>query len=214
MVELADCGILLDVNNIYVSSKNHSFDPYDYLNDVPHRSRRADAHRRTQQIRKIHSRYARSSGARPGVEDVRPCDRRIGPINTLLEWDAHIPSFDEVHGEALKANKFITRVLKNGASVEQWRDGRGMKRSPSEPSDWRLRLAPRRRQTAGRVEGASAPDVFRDSTAAQPSNSHAATWIDGRQTAKVVAEFIKPNDRLTSLERIETVQQAILVSSA
>ena len=36
VVELADCGILLDVNNIYVSSKNHSFDPYDYVNDIPH----------------------------------------------------------------------------------------------------------------------------------------------------------------------------------
>ena len=29
VVERADCGILLDVNNIYVSSRNHSFDPYD-----------------------------------------------------------------------------------------------------------------------------------------------------------------------------------------
>ena len=36
VVERADCGILLDVNNIYVSSKNHNFDPYDYLNSVPH----------------------------------------------------------------------------------------------------------------------------------------------------------------------------------
>src|SRR3989440_2953178 len=36
VVERADCGILLDVNNIYVSSKNHNFDPYDYLNKVPH----------------------------------------------------------------------------------------------------------------------------------------------------------------------------------
>src|ERR1700722_15108966 len=35
VVEQADCGILLDVNNIYVSSKNHNFDPYDYLNGVP-----------------------------------------------------------------------------------------------------------------------------------------------------------------------------------
>jgi uncharacterized protein (UPF0276 family) len=30
-----------------------------------------------------------------------------GPTNTLLEWDAHIPSFDEVHSEALKARKFL-----------------------------------------------------------------------------------------------------------
>src|SRR5579872_5234639 len=36
VVEQADCGILLDVNNIYVSSKNHNFNPYDYVNNVPH----------------------------------------------------------------------------------------------------------------------------------------------------------------------------------
>ena len=35
VVERADCGILLDVNNIYVSSRNHDFDPYDYLNSIP-----------------------------------------------------------------------------------------------------------------------------------------------------------------------------------
>ena len=36
VVEQADCGILLDVNNIYVSSRNHSFDPFEYLGNVPH----------------------------------------------------------------------------------------------------------------------------------------------------------------------------------
>src|SRR5256885_503396 len=35
VVERADCGILLDVNNIYVSSQNHSFDPMTYVNSVP-----------------------------------------------------------------------------------------------------------------------------------------------------------------------------------
>ena len=35
VVEQADCGILLDVNNIYVSSRNHSFDPFEYLRSVP-----------------------------------------------------------------------------------------------------------------------------------------------------------------------------------
>src|SRR6202048_3851451 len=34
VVHAADCGILLDVNNIYVSSQNHSFDPMDYVNAV------------------------------------------------------------------------------------------------------------------------------------------------------------------------------------
>ena len=35
VVERADCGILLDVNNIYVSSRNHTFDPFEYLNAIP-----------------------------------------------------------------------------------------------------------------------------------------------------------------------------------
>ena len=50
VVERADCGILLDVNNIYVSSRNHGFDPFDYVNSVPHRARRADSHRRPHEI--------------------------------------------------------------------------------------------------------------------------------------------------------------------
>jgi uncharacterized protein (UPF0276 family) len=32
---------------------------------------------------------------------------RVGPTATLLEWDDNIPSFDEVHGEALKANRYL-----------------------------------------------------------------------------------------------------------
>src|SRR5260370_3901136 len=36
VVEDADCGILLDVNNIYVSSQNHNFNPLDYVNNLPH----------------------------------------------------------------------------------------------------------------------------------------------------------------------------------
>ena len=35
-----------------------------------------------------------------------------GVTATLLEWDAHIPSFEEVHHEALKANRFIGKLAK------------------------------------------------------------------------------------------------------
>jgi uncharacterized protein (UPF0276 family) len=35
----------------------------------------------------------------------------VGSTATLLEWDAHIPSFDEVHNEALKADRFLRRRL-------------------------------------------------------------------------------------------------------
>jgi hypothetical protein len=36
--------------------------------------------------------------------------RRCGPTNTLLEWDARIPPFGEVHAEALKARRFLQQV--------------------------------------------------------------------------------------------------------
>jgi hypothetical protein len=112
VVEQADCGMLLDVNNIYVSSKNHSFDPYEYLNNVPH-----------ERVGQIHvaghskfEKYILDTHDHPVLDPVwkmyAHATRLCGPTNTLLEWDAHIPSFDEVHGEALKANRFIKQVLK------------------------------------------------------------------------------------------------------
>ena len=108
VVEQADCGILLDVNNIYVSSKNHSFDPYDYLNGVPH-----------ERV------LGRSTS--PGIANTKntfwtptttPCWIRCGkcthmpfPSAGRLRrcWNGTriLPSFEEVHGEALKARKFL-----------------------------------------------------------------------------------------------------------
>src|SRR5436305_3162715 len=112
VVERADCGILLDVNNIYVSSKNHSFDPYEYLNNVPH-----------ERVGQIHvaghskfEKYILDTHDHPVLDPVwkmyAHATRLCGPTNTLLEWDAHIPSFEEVHDEALKANRFIRQVVK------------------------------------------------------------------------------------------------------
>jgi uncharacterized protein len=108
VVELADCGILLDVNNIYVSSQNHSFDPYDYLNNVPH-----------WRVGQIHiaghskfEKYILDTHDHPVLDPVwkmyAHAIQKCGPTSTLLEWDAHIPSFEEVHREALKAKKFLS----------------------------------------------------------------------------------------------------------
>src|SRR5579872_3453590 len=107
VVERADCGILLDVNNIYVSSKNHNFDPFTYVNFVP-------AHRVAQIHIAGHSKFEKyilDTHDHPVLPAVwRLYGRaveRCGPTATLLEWDDNIPSFDEVHGEALKADKFL-----------------------------------------------------------------------------------------------------------
>jgi uncharacterized protein len=107
VVEQADCGILLDVNNIYVSAKNHSFDPYDYVNGVPH-------HRVGQMHIAGHTKFEKyilDTHDHPVLDPVwklyAHAVQRCGVTATLLEWDDKIPSFDEVHDEALKANQFI-----------------------------------------------------------------------------------------------------------
>jgi uncharacterized protein (UPF0276 family) len=107
VVERADCGILLDVNNIYVSSVNHSFDPHVYVASVP-------AERVAQIHIAGHSKYEKyilDTHDHPVIDPVwdlyAHAIRRCGPTATLLEWDDKIPSFNEVHGEALKAKRFL-----------------------------------------------------------------------------------------------------------
>ncbi len=107
VVEDADCGILLDVNNIYVSSQNHNFNPLDYINNVPH-DRVAQIHIAG------HSKYEKyilDTHDHAVIDPVWRLYSRaielVGPTATLLEWDDRIPSFEEVHAEALKAQKFV-----------------------------------------------------------------------------------------------------------
>ncbi len=71
VVERADCGILLDVNNIYVSSINHEFDPAEYVDYVPAVARGADPHCGAFAIRALSSGYSRSSGDRSGLDALR-----------------------------------------------------------------------------------------------------------------------------------------------
>jgi uncharacterized protein (UPF0276 family) len=111
VVERAGCGILLDVNNIYVSSRNHNFDPFDYLNAVP-----------AERIAQIHlaghskfEKYILDTHDHPVIGPVwklyQHAIQRFGPTPTLLEWDDRIPSFEELHREALKAEKYIPRAV-------------------------------------------------------------------------------------------------------
>ena len=112
VVHTADCGILLDVNNIYVSSQNHGFDPMQYVNAVE-----------AERIAQIHiaghskfEKYTLDTHDHPVLNPVwelyARAIERTGPTATLLEWDDKIPSFEEVHAEALKANRFLTRVAR------------------------------------------------------------------------------------------------------
>jgi uncharacterized protein (UPF0276 family) len=106
LAEEADCGLLLDVNNVYVSSFNHSFDPRTYIDAIP-ADRVVQYHlaghtNKGTHILDTHSDYA----LREVWELYRRAWARTGPTATLYEWDEDIPEFDVVHAEALKARAY------------------------------------------------------------------------------------------------------------
>jgi len=102
----SDCGLLLDVNNIYVSSFNHAFDPTTYVDAIP-----AD---RVVQVHLAghanHGTHIIDTHDNFVIDEVwqlygRAC-ARTGNVATLMEWDADIPDFETVHAEARKAEAF------------------------------------------------------------------------------------------------------------
>ncbi|HEY3443646.1 MAG TPA: DUF692 domain-containing protein [Paludibaculum sp.] len=110
VVERAGCGILLDVNNIYVSSRNHDFDPYEYVNAVdPARVMQIHIAGHTE-----YQRFILDTHDHPVIEPVwalyRRALERCGPTPTLLEWDDKIPPFEEVHAEAMKAARYMPQA--------------------------------------------------------------------------------------------------------
>jgi uncharacterized protein (UPF0276 family) len=111
VAEAADVGILLDVNNIFVSSINNEFDPLEYVEFVP-------AERVAQIHIAGHSRYERfivDTHDHPVIDPVwklyERAIERCGAVATLLEWDARIPSFEEVWTEAKKSEVWREAAL-------------------------------------------------------------------------------------------------------
>jgi uncharacterized protein len=101
--EAADCGLLLDVNNVYVSSFNHGFDANEYIDAIP-ADRVVQYHVAGHTNKGTHIIDTHSDHAIDEVWELyRRAWRRTGPVATLYEWDEDIPSFDVLHAEALKA---------------------------------------------------------------------------------------------------------------
>lgn len=107
LAEEADCGLLLDVNNVYVSSVNHDFDPEEYVRSVP-----------LERVVQFHLAGHTNCGTHcidthdghvidPVWELYRLTHELTGGVSTLLEWDARIPPFPVVHEEVLKAKQLI-----------------------------------------------------------------------------------------------------------
>jgi uncharacterized protein (UPF0276 family) len=111
VAEDADCGLLLDVNNVYVSAVNHGFAPETYLAGLS-----------TDRIAQIHlaghtdmDGYLFDTHDGPVIDPVwdlyREAVRRFGRVSTLVEWDEHIPELDVVCAEAERARAVEAEVL-------------------------------------------------------------------------------------------------------
>jgi uncharacterized protein (UPF0276 family) len=108
LAEDADCGLLLDVNNVYVSSFNHRFDPRTYIDAIP-ADRVVQYHLAGHTNKGTHILDTHSDHAVPEVWELyRRAWARTGRTSTLYEWDEDVPSFEVVHAEALKARAFQT----------------------------------------------------------------------------------------------------------
>ncbi|HZW88404.1 MAG TPA: DUF692 domain-containing protein [Myxococcaceae bacterium] len=107
----ADCLILLDVNNVYVSAINHGFDPAEYLRGIPV-DRVAQFHLAGHQDLGTHLLDTHDAAVPDPVWALyRDAVRRFGRVSTLVEWDDHIPPLDEVLAEAERARAFEKAVL-------------------------------------------------------------------------------------------------------
>ncbi|HEX8775155.1 MAG TPA: DUF692 domain-containing protein [Pyrinomonadaceae bacterium] len=105
------CGLLLDVNNVYVSGFNHGFDPEHYIRSLPPES-----------IVQIHlagpsdcGQYLVDTHDQPVPAPVwrlyKLAQELTGGVSTLLEWDANIPDFPELVAELHKADAALRGMI-------------------------------------------------------------------------------------------------------
>jgi hypothetical protein len=110
VVERADCLLLLDVNNIYVSSYNHGFDPLAFLNAVP-----------IERVQQIHlaghrnlEQYIVDTHDEPVPDPVwelyEAAVRRFGPVSAMIERDDNIPELPELVAELDHARAVAKRA--------------------------------------------------------------------------------------------------------
>jgi len=111
IVEEADCLMLLDINNIYVSAVNHNFDPHDYLYNVP-----------SQRVRQFHlaghedhGDYIVDTHDHPVADPVwtlySEALAHFGPVSSMIERDDNFPPFEELMQELQQVRDIGQRIL-------------------------------------------------------------------------------------------------------
>ena len=111
IAERADCGILLDVNNVYVSAVNHGCDPERYVMAMPP-DRVGQIHLAGHSDKGTHLLDTHDGHVVPAVWDLyRVAVQRCGPISTLIEWDDRVPEWGVLCAEAERARMVEAQML-------------------------------------------------------------------------------------------------------
>jgi uncharacterized protein (UPF0276 family) len=113
VAERADAGVLLDVNNVFVSAYNHGFDPGEYIEQIPP-DRVVQIHLAGHTNRGSYLLDTHSDHVDPAVWDLyRMTLRRCGPTSTLIEWDEAIPPFEVLAAEAARARSVRREIFED-----------------------------------------------------------------------------------------------------
>ena len=110
VVALSGCGLLLDLNNVYVSSRNLGLDAHAFIAGVPAAS-----------VQEIHlAGHARNGGVLIDDHGSAVCEEvwqlygsalaRFGPLPTLIEWDTDIPALATLAAEAARADRLLEEI--------------------------------------------------------------------------------------------------------
>jgi len=117
------CGLLLDVNNVFVSAVNHGYAALDYLSDFPlaavgeiHLAGHAEQQDDEGDLLLIDSHDGPVADAVWKLYEI--VISRCGPVPTLIEWDSKIPQWTTLQAEALAAQSILDRASKNAMSAD------------------------------------------------------------------------------------------------
>lgn len=109
--DMTGCGILLDINNIFVQAHNHGFDPIEYIDNItPGRVREMHlaGHIEDTENGQTILIDTHNQPVRIEVWDLyEHAVRRFGAVPTLIEWDSDFPSLNDLVAEADKARAII-----------------------------------------------------------------------------------------------------------
>ena len=113
LLKKSDCGLLLDINNVYVSSVNHGFDPISYLKQLP-----------KEKIGQIHlAGHSKMNGYLIDTHDASICEevwrlyswsiKHFGTRSVMVERDGNIPEWAELENELLKIGEINEEYKKS-----------------------------------------------------------------------------------------------------